>query len=403
MINDIMLITNFWHFNCEKSSSRYSSLAEILTNNGYSLEVVTSDFYHRTKEKRKFDKKFFSSFPYKISLLSEPVYKKNVSIKRLRAHKKFAKNVEDYLKKRKKPDAIIVVIPSTYVAKYVVRFCNRNKIPVILDIQDLWPEAFQMAFNVPILSEVLFYPLKRMAEYAYKNADSIVAVSETYARRGAELCKKSHSGTAIYLGANYDYAKSAIESIQIDKTEDEFWITYIGALGYSYNIKLVIDAVSILQDRGVHNIQFHVFGNGVLEDEFKTYAKRKSVKTKFFGHTEYGVMMAYLANSDVAVNPISGKSVASIINKVCDYATAGVPVINDQNSTEYRNMLRDYNCGINCRNNNAQDFANAIFELYNDKELRQIMRRNAIQMASEKFDRNKTYLEFVKILRSFEN
>lgn len=400
MMKDILLITNFWHFDKEKDSSRYTTLSDIIVESGYSLEVITSDFYHRVKQKRNYSEDFLKSFNYKITLLNEPVYKKNVSLKRLWAHKRFAKNVLSYLKHRKIPDAIIVVIPSTYVAKYVIKFCKKNNIKSILDIQDLWPEAFKMAFNVPILSSLLFFPMKRMANYAYKNATYITAVSKTYVGRAESVRNDKGKGVPIYLGSNYEYALSSINAISVDKPENEFWITYIGALGYSYNINLVIDAISKLEEDGLTNIVFNVFGNGVLENRFKEYAEKKHIKANFFGHVEYGQMMAYLSKTDIAVNPIIGTSVSSIINKVCDYATAGTAVINDQNSEEYRKMLEYYNCGINCHNDNIESFAEAIKKLYFDTELRNQMRKNAKLMADENFNRKKTYFKMVDILDS---
>lgn len=401
MGKDVVLITNFWHFKCEKASSRYLSLANTLVKEGYKLEVITSNFYHRTKKIRNFSEDFLNSFDYKITLLHECSYKKNISFRRLYAHHFFSKQVLQYLKTRKKPDVVIVVIPTHEVAKKVVNFCNKNNIPVILDIQDLWPEAFQMAFDIPIISNLAFWPIKKEADFAYKNANYIIGVSNEYVNRALKSNPNQINKTTIYLGSDYMYARNAIKNIDVVKPKQEFWITYIGALGYSYNIKLVIDAIAKLKTRGISNIRFHIFGNGVLENEFKDYANRKGVETVFFGHTEYGKMMAWLSHTDIAVNPITGKSVASIINKVCDYATAGVPVINDQNCIEYRALIEEYKCGINCENGNIDEFSDAIFELYNNLELRKKMGGNALIMAQEKFNREKTYGGFIKAIESF--
>ena len=400
-MKDILLITNFWHFECEKSSSRYLYLANVLVNHGYDLEVITSTFYHRLKKERSFDENFLTSFRYKITLVKEPPYLRNISLKRLHAHKTFAKNVISYLIQRKKPDLILCVIPSTYVAEKVIKFANNNHIPVVLDIQDLWPEAFQMALHIPVVSNICFAPLKRLADKAYKNADYITAVSQTYVERGMRVNKKTSQGSVIYLGADFDLVQSIIRKNPIEKDSNTFWITYIGALGYSYNIKMVIDALMILNNQGIKNIKFHVFGNGMLEEEFRSYAKQSGIDTVFWGHRQYEEMIPYLAASDIAVNPIVGKSVASIINKVCDYATAGVPVVNDQNSREYRELLDEYHAGINCDNNNAQQFADAILTLYRDENLRKDMKSGALRLAKEKFDRNKTYLAFLRIIYKF--
>lgn len=68
-------------------------------------------------------------------------------------------------------------------------------------------------------------------------------------------------------------------------------------------------------------------------------------------------MTGILCACDIAVNPIKAKSAGSIINKVADYAAAGLPVINTQECEEYRNLVENYKIGFNCENNNANDLA----------------------------------------------
>ena len=133
-------------------------------------------------------------------------------------------------------------------------------------------------------------------------------------------------------------------------------------------------------------------------EKFKEIAKEYRVNCDFMGFLEYGEMMATLMKCDVAVNPIVGKSVSSIINKVSDYAMAGVPVVNTQNSEEYRNLIDEYKCGINCRNDDVNDIANAIRRLYNDEELRKDMGKNSQKLGVERFDRSKTYPEIFEII-----
>ena len=80
---DVVLVCNFWHFEFEKESSRYRSLAEVISKNDkYNLEVVTSSFRHQTKKQRNSDEINKIKTDYKVTLLTEPSYKKNISIKR---------------------------------------------------------------------------------------------------------------------------------------------------------------------------------------------------------------------------------------------------------------------------------------------------------------------------------
>ncbi len=402
MKKDIVFVINFWSFEFEKRSTRYRSLAELVSSNGHDVEIVTSSFRHQTKEQR--DEAYINSLdlPYKVTLVREPDYKKNISLQRIYSHHCFAKEVVKYLEKRQKPDLIICSVPSLSVGSAVTKFANEKGIKVIIDIQDLWPEAFKMAINIPVVSDILFAPMMMQANKIYSRADKVLAVSETYVERGLRNNVKDKNGLAVYIGADSDLVKSAIEGKSIAKDPDNFVVGYIGTLSHSYDIKTVIDAIKILNDKGYKNVVFKVMGIGPMLEDFKKYGEEKSVNCNFTGMLEYGDMMASLMSCDVAVNPIIGKSVASIINKVSDYAMAGMPVINNQNSQEYRDLLEKYNCGINCENGNAESMAQAILKLYENKDLKEEMGKNSLKLAQEKFDRTLTYKNIVSLIEGME-
>lgn len=388
---DIVLITHYYHFPEEKESSRYRTLAEMISNDDrFNIELITSSFYHRTKKQRN-EEKCLKQEPFKITLINEPNYNKNISLKRLYCAKIFSKNVIKYLQERTRPDLIYQVVPSLDVADAVSKFTEREGIPLVIDIQDLWPEAFRMAIDIPILSDIAFYPLKRQADRIYTRATQIVAVSDTYVKRAMEVNSKCTEGLSVYIGTDIQYAEQRMKRYNIEKPKGEFWIAYAGALGHSYDIELVIDALSRLEKEGIYNIVFHVMGNGILMKQFQEKAGNMHIKAIFHGQVEYGLMMAILSKSDIAVNPIVGKSVASIINKVSDYAVAAIPVINTQNSEEYRNLLESYKAGINCKAGNVEEMTNAIRQLYFNQELRWNMKKGEQTLAIEKFSREKTY------------
>lgn len=394
-----MLIANYWHFEQEKASSRYRSFANILCEE-YDLEVVTSTFCHLQKRQRDIASLGIENLPYKMVLQYEKGYSKNISIRRILSHKQFGKNVKKYLETRKRPDLIIVSVPSLAVADYVTKYANKNNIPVIVDIQDLWPEAFKMALSVPVISDVLFYPMMRQANKIYSRADKIMAVSDTYVQRGLQHNKKDSTGLSIYIGSDSSLIKEKTSGIEVEKPDNEFWVGYIGALGHSYDIEGVIKAIKLLKDKGIENIKFVVMGEGVLRSHFEQVAIENGIDSQFTGLLEYGKMMKMLEHCDVAVNPIVGKSVSSIINKVSDYAAAGTPVINTQNSKEYRALLQEYDAGISVENGNVEQLASAILNLYEGDNLRNAMRENAKRLYEEKFDRQKSY---PKLIMEIEN
>ena len=177
----------------------------------------------------------------------------------------------------------------------------------------------------------------------------------------------------------------------MDKPEDEVWLAYIGTLGHSYDLISVFDALKILKDKGIKNIKFIVMGDGPLKSKFEEYAKEKGTYVEFTGRLSYEKMVGILTVCDMAINPIKKGSAGSIINKVCDYAAAGLPVINTQECEEYKKLLIDYNAGLNCVCEDSVDISKKICDLYKDPAFRRDLGVNNRRLAEDKFDRRKSY------------
>ncbi len=399
---DIVLISNYWHFECEKSSSRYLTIANMLSNTNAQIEVITSSFYHATKKQREIKQSVYDSYKYKTTLINEPGYKKNIDIRRIISHSLFSKNVIAYLKKRQKPDLIYLFMPPTGLANSVVKFAKKNNIKIIVDILDLWPEAFNMVIPFPFVSQSLLYPMKVKAERVYKLADAIVAVSETYVERALKCCKNKKVGCAVYIGTDsivFDNARNKNKN----KLDDSFKIVYIGTLGTSYNLKCIMDAIKLMPTEVQKKTSFIIMGDGPKRADFENYAKQAGIRTQFFGKLPYETMVQYLCQCDIAVNPIVSSSASSIINKVADYAAAGLPVINTQQSNEYIMLLKKYNCGYCTNESDIQQIADYILELYNNKELRKQMGSNSRKLFEDKFDRCNSYNRILALVMSFFN
>ena len=397
-MKNVLLVAHFCDYGSEQSNNRFNYIADALSEAGHKVTLVTSSFCHRGKKQRR---ESVQQGKYKTDLVYEPSYKKNISVKRLmHSHKVFAKNLCKYLSTCEKPDTVYVAVPSNDVGAVVADYCKENNIPMIVDIQDLWPEAYKLVFNIPVISDIIFAPMTKQANKIYSQADKIIAVSETYAKRGLEGCVKDTEGTVVFLGTELDKFDEQAKSYNIEKNEDEIWITYAGTLGHSYNIEIVIDALNLLPDDIAGKVIFKVLGDGPLMQRFKEYSEGCKASVEFSGRLGYGEMVAYLKKSDIAVNPISKGAAQSIINKHGDYAMAGLPVVSTQESSEYRQLLEEYRCGINCNVNSAEDVADVLKKLIEDEALRCKMCKNSRRLGEERFDRRQTYTKIVEIVEN---
>lgn len=397
-MKDIVIIANFVGGLHGTDNNRFPYLANMLCKND-SVELVASTFCHGEKSCRT----NVFNYPFKVTLLEEPGYKKNICLKRFWSHYVWGKNVLKYLMTRKKPDVVYCAIPSLTAPAKVSEYCKKNGIRFVIDIQDLWPEAFQMVFKVPVLSNLLFAPFKRIAEKAYSNADEIVAVSQTYVDRALSVNKKGAKGHAVFIGTNLDTFDDNVQR-NIDQyknalsKKDEVWLGYCGTLGKSYDLPTVFEALDWLKKQQISVPKFIIMGDGPRRVEFEAYARQKGLNVSFTGKIPYDKMCALLSLCDIVINPIVGLSVASIINKHADYAAVGKPVINTQNSLEYKNLVENYKMGINCENGNAAEIAHAIERLVLHDSLKLKMGKNARVCAEEKFDRKKSYAQIMELL-----
>lgn len=393
----ILMVAHFCDGVNENTNNRFNYIYRLMKENNYDVSLITSDYSHRNKNVR------LSSTDSNIIYLHEPPYKKNICLKRFYSHYIFGKELSKYLKNIEKPKVIYCSVPSLDAGYTVAKYANKNNIPLIIDIQDLWPEAFQMVFNFPIISNLIFYPLKRRARYIYSKANYIIAVSETYKKLGLKFNKDKTKGLSVFLGTDLkklDFALNEITMPDFKKNDEEIWIGYLGTLGSSYDLDTVLKAVKKVQITK-KNVKLIVLGDGPLEGKFKQHARDLNVNSIFLGRKEYLDAMYILSKCDIAVNPLVKGAAQSIINKVGDYAALGLPVINSLENKEYINLLEQYNAGINIKCENTTEMYNAMMKLITNEDLRKKMGKQSRKFAEALFDRNVTYLEIVKIINKF--
>lgn len=396
----ILIIDHFSQPPNEPGNNRFIYLAELLCKRNYEVEIITTDFSHKNKKTRNKNIPGIEQLSYKYTMLYEPGYPKNVCIKRFYSHYIFGKNLAKYLKTISKPDLVYAAIPSLDVGKIARKYCKKNNISFFIDIQDLWPEAFKLVLNIPLISDMIFFPLMVTENRIFKAADEIITVSDTYLKRGLKKNLKD-KGLVVYLGTDLNKFDNIYNNSNTIKKNGDIWLIYVGTLGHSYNIKIVIDAISKLNLSGLNNIKFKVLGDGPLLEEFRNYSRLKKVDVDFLGRKDYKEMIVYLANADIAVNPISKGAAQSIINKHSDYAASGLPVVSTQENYEYQNLINKYSCGFNCNVENSGQVAEAIRKLVLDINLRNKMRNGSRKMAEELFDRSNTNTKIINLIESY--
>jgi glycosyltransferase involved in cell wall biosynthesis len=396
----LLFIWNYHYFPFEKGKSRFSDLLDAFVKEGYQVEVVTSSFYHMGKTQRSIEDPKYQSFGYKVHFIREPGYKKNVSFARVRSMNRFNAGVRVYLKKHDHVGVVYVPVPSIKLAAIVEKWCHITKAKCVIDVEDLWPESFQMIIKPKFLCKAFTWPLMLQANKVYRKADAAVAVSQTYMDRVERVRKDSFPNAVAPIGADVDYVRSIIGKGTATKPSGEFWVAYIGTFGKSYDLRMAIDAVSSLYGQGHTNIVFKLMGSGPEWEEIKTYAKNKPGKFEFLGLIPYDQMCQILGTSDVGLNPIVKGSVASLINKVGDYAACGLPVLNTQDCPEYEDLLSRFNAGLSSPAGNLDGLIENLKKVIDNPTLLGEMRKGAEELSTHYLSRAKSQSDILALIAS---
>ena len=401
MKKKIAVISMGVKLNGEKGYSRFRYIGDFLSDAGYQVDLITTTFQHWEKAQRDIDTIKKEDYKFRLKFIYEPGYRKNIDPRRIWSHHIAAKNLTKLLEQDGDYDLIYCEIPPNDVALAAAEYAKKKGIPFVPDVNDLWPEAMRMVLDIPVVSDILFYPLQRDAEKVYSLVSGIIGTSDEYRDRPLKNQKLDVPRKTVYVGNEIAEFDKGVETYgpQIQKPGGEFWVSYAGTIGTSYDIRTMVLAGRELLDRGMDQIKIKILGGGPLKEELENLAKEKEcTNVEFVGYAPYPKMAAYLAKSDILVNSFVKKAPQSIVTKIGDYLAAGKPMINTCMSPEFRQKVETDGFGINILPEDVKILTDAIMDLYKDREGCRIMGEKARKIAEEQFDRPESYKKIIEMI-----
>lgn len=382
-----------------KGATRYVYLATLLHEQGYDIDFITSGFQHWEKRQRDVERFDAGTDAYTIRFIEEPFYPKNMCPQRIWAHHVVAKRVSEYFDEHHDYDLIYCQIPPNDVAREIGKAAQKFNIPFVVDVNDLWPEAFRVALDIPVLSDILFSPFYRQAKAVYQMADAVVGTSDEYRERGLRDARSGIPSETVYVGnqlCEFD-AGVAANASQIDKPAGDIWVSYAGTLSACYDLETLVNAMALVQ-RSHPEAKLHILGDGSERENLKAAAQSCGASVTFHGYLPYDQMAAWLSKSDITINSLVEKAAQSIVTKIGDYLAAGKPMVNTSCSKEFRAKVEADGFGVNVKPGDAEGMARVLVDLIEDSSRRAQMGEKARAIAEEQFDRPHSYLKTVRLI-----
>ena len=330
---NITIVAPYCSLPNEPHFNRFWYLAELLSQS-HDVLLITSNFKHYDKSfRRPEDAEAASQGRLKVKLMNESGYSKNVSLARLKSHDVFVKDFEQWLQSCRPGEQDVVFSAYPLIATNLLLGKHKARLgyKLIIDVQDVWPESFSAV--LPVLKKIPhnFVPFSGRANTAYRAADALVAVSQTYLDRAHEA-NPDAPGEVVYIGADFD----TLERVQAKTFSDGITrFFYLGTLSFSYDVETVCKGVQKLLDAG-EKVALHIMGGGPDLEKLKAYANESII---FYGYVPYAEMIATAKGCDIAVNPIHSYAMQSITNKLSDYMALQKPILNSQVIDEVAEVL----------------------------------------------------------------
>lgn len=386
----------------------------------YGVEVTwwVSNFNHREKEfykvpnvpphtyRMQLDNKIFYRF------LRGRAYTRNISLSRVLHNYDVAQDFKYSVNFIPAPDVILCCYPTVDLAAEAVSYANTHKIPIIIDVRDLWPDVFLDILRLPKFFNQLFVPIiSYKATYALKNASGISAISPKILEWAKSKAKRSKNYNDRVFPLSYErlYLSSEQRILSIQQWQSlglkldgsELIACCFGTISDVPEFETILDAIDFLPLNLLSKVRIVICGTGPRLEWLRTKVKNYSqvIVTGLISPESINILMEF---SYVGLLPYPSREdlLMSYPNKIGEYLSAGLPVISTLSGASEQ-FLNEWNCGITVRNHDAFAFANALSLLSKRDKVWTDMNVNAKKAYSEMFNSNVTYRNMAKYLLSF--
>ena len=389
---------------------RSGLLAEQLTGSGHDVTWWTSSFDHVRKQFRSpGDACRDLGRTFRIRLLGSSGYRSNVSLQRLRDHRSLAQKFARQARGEPIPDVILSSLPTLELCDEAVDYGRAVRRPVVLDVRDLWPDAFLDLVPGALcpLASLALWPLRKSAARACGGAAAIVGISSAFVEWGVRHADRPRGGSDCVFPMGYREQRPS--SLEITRS-DEFWrhwgvgtrpglfrLCFFGSMNRHFEIDTAIEAARILA-RQSRDVQFVLCGEGERSARWRALAA-DCPHIVFPGWVDAAKIWTLMRMSDAGLAPyVSSRNfIGNLPNKPVEYLSAGLPIISSLQGN-LAELLNRHNCGLTYPNRDASELAAAVASLMDQPDRRRRMAENGLRLYRQHFVAETVYRQMAQYL-----
>jgi glycosyltransferase involved in cell wall biosynthesis len=262
-----------------------------------------------------------------------------------------------------KSDVIFVYAPSPLLQALPALFIGWIKrIPVVVYVQDLWPESLEATGYVH--NRLVIRMVDWLVKLIYQSSDLILVSSRPFKN---SIQKYLPSAEIVYYPNSVDASFSNPDSglkLDLPALDDSFCVVFAGNVGSAQAVHVIAEAAEQLRDH--HNIRLVVLGSGSELEWLRSQIIECGLSNLFLaGRFPVEAMPNLLSRADALLVTLANQRIfaATIPNKIQAYMAVGRPIIASMNGEGAR-LVHEANAGISVPAEDGAALADAILKLH---------------------------------------
>ncbi len=278
---------------------------------------------------------------------------------------------------------------------------RKFKIPYYFWVQDLWPESLTAAGGIKNKLIIGFFDY--LTKLIYKRAEKVLVQSRGF--KDYIVQQGINPNKIIFYPNSTEeyYMPLPIEQQFKDKMPKGFCITFAGNLGEAQSLSTIIDAASLVKERGFTEIKWVFLGDGRQRIQLQEYTESKGLQDSvfFLGSYPGTDMPKFFACSDTLISSLKKNKIFSftIPSKIQSYLACGKPILASMDG-EGAKIIEDAKAGYSSPAEDAKKLAmNAIKLFEESSEARALMGKNGLLYFQKEFEREMLLNKLITILK----
>jgi glycosyltransferase involved in cell wall biosynthesis len=276
-----------------------------------------------------------------------------------------------------------------------------RRAPWILEIRDIWPESIVTVGA--IRNEFIIRLLEGLERLAYRRADRIISVTDSFVAHIAERCQAGKKIDVIKNGVDLGLFKRGNDGETVKQRfglGGRIVVAYVGTHGMAHRLDTMLDAADRLRDDP--RIGFLLIGDGAERKRLVERAAHMRLDNlRIVGQLPKADMPAVWAATDVSVILLTKSETFTKVlpSKMFEAMAMECPIVLGVEG-EAKQLLEEADAGIAITPESAEELVGAVVRLANDPGLRQRLGRQGLAHVRANFDRTKLAGRYLDLLAS---